>query len=51
MWSILADFLNQPFNSKGNAAQWFAFVGVILISLWLWHLIAKDFGRVEGIVE
>lgn len=48
MWNSIAAWLNQPFNNQGNAAQWFAFVGLILASLYIWHAIARDWQKLEG---
>lgn len=42
----LVAWLKQPFNSQGNAAQWFAFVGLILVSLYLWHMVARDWQKI-----
>ena len=46
MWGQLAAWLKQPYNEQGNAAQWFAFVGLLLASLYIWHMIARDWQRV-----
>ena len=39
-------FLAQPFKTTNNAGQWFALIGLILVSLYLWHMIARDFQRI-----
>lgn len=44
----LVSWLNKPFNSQGSAVQWFAFIGFILVCLWMWHAIARDFSAMES---
>lgn len=48
MWDDLAKFLSQPLDEEGNALHWFAFVGLLLAFVWLWHMIARDWQRLEG---
>ena len=43
----LTSFLAKPFNPQGSAIQWFAFIGFLLIAIYLWHAIARDFSMLE----
>lgn len=47
MWNQLAQWLEQPFNPQQGATNWFLFIGFILVSLYLWHVIARDLQMVE----
>jgi hypothetical protein len=44
----LAAWLAQPFSTNMSAARWFLFIGLIVVALWGWHQIARDFSAVEG---
>lgn len=46
MLSYLVDWLQRPLKTNdGNAADWFQLVGVILMSLYLWRIIARDWQK------
>ena len=43
----LAAFLKQPFNPQGGAVQWFAFIGLLLLMIYAWHRITRDWDSLE----
>ncbi len=44
----LIQFLQQPFSANMPATRWFLFLGLILVSLWGWHMIFRELHEVEG---
>lgn len=44
-------FLAKPYSSSNNAGQWFAFIGLLLVSVYLWHTIARDFGHMATLED
>lgn len=43
----LLSWLKQPFQTDQDAFHWFLFVGLIIVSLYLWHMVERDFGLTE----
>jgi hypothetical protein len=48
MFDYITQFLNQPFRSNGTAGDWFLFVGLLLVILWLWAAVARDWKLVAN---
>jgi hypothetical protein len=43
MLQYISDWLASPLKTSGNAGDWFLFVGLLLASIYLWKIIARDF--------
>lgn len=48
MPTALAQFLAQPFSENMSAARWFLFVGLLLVALFGWHMIYREWTSLEG---
>ncbi len=42
------DWYNQPFKQEMSVTNWFLFVGIVLVIIWLWSRILKEAGHVVG---
>ena len=32
-------WLKTPFNSRGSALNWLAFVGLLIVAVWFWQVV------------
>lgn len=50
-FSEVADWLHKPFTpGQADPVTWFLFIGLLLVSLWMWHAILRDVSKVAGAV-
>ena len=44
----IAAFLAQPFSENMSAVRWFLFIGLLIVLLWGWHMIFREWTAAEA---
>lgn len=42
----ISAWLSSPLKQDGSAVQWFLFVGLILVSIYMWRVIGRDWQKI-----